>query len=139
MTYGAFDLIDLRTGKGNLKRSGAILLDMAIKKRTTDPQYKKHLSKLRTKLEKALGIEGNPFATTQDPNRHRPIFALIDGRNKADQRARERAERSLQSFNENSPRHNLSGRLTDDLSNREEEYPFDGDEDAAAEWLRENE
>jgi hypothetical protein len=90
-------------------------------------------------LEKALGIEGNPFATTQDPNRHRPIFTLIDGRNKADQRARERAERSPQSFNEDSPRHNLSGSLTDDLSNREEEYPYDGDEDAATEWLRKNE
>jgi hypothetical protein len=93
VTYGAFDLIDLRTGKGNLNRSAAILLDMATKTKTSNQSYKKNLSNLRIKLEQALGVQGNPFATTQDPNRHRPIFALIDGRNKADQRARERAER----------------------------------------------
>jgi len=139
VTYGAFGLIDLRTGKGNLNRSGVIFLNIATKQRATDPQYKKNLSRLRTKLEKALGIEGNPFATTQDPNRHRPIFTLIDGRNKADQRARERAERYQESFEEGSPSHELSGRLTDDLSGKEEEYPFDKDEDAATEWLRKNE
>ena len=47
-TYGAFDLVDRRTGKGGLNRSGYILLEIATKRRTIDLKYKKNLSRLRT-------------------------------------------------------------------------------------------
>ena len=143
LTYGELGLIDRRTGKGNTNTSRKILLDMAAKQRTTDLQYQKNLSRLRIKLQKALGIEGNPFSTTQDSKRHRPIFTLIDARNKAEQRAKERVERSQESYDDRSLSHQRGGTLSDDSSGRVGEYPYDeGNDDVAdagTEWLRENE
>ena len=139
VSYAHMRLVDKRIDKGNLNRQGATLLGIAFKERSKDSQYKKHLSRLRGQLKVLFGIEKNPFHPSSFPNLHFPVFELNDYRDKADQRAKERASRRTESYDDANIRHQLQGSLTSDLEEREEEYPvdpdfFDGDD--ADKWLK---
>jgi hypothetical protein len=94
---------------------------------------------LRGQLKVLFGIEKNPFHPSSFPNLHFPVFELNDYRDKADQRAKERASRRTESYDDANIRHQLQGSLTSDLEEREEEYPVDPDfydGDDADKWLK---
>jgi hypothetical protein len=139
VSYAHMGLVDKRIDKGILNRQGATLLGIAFKEKSKDSQYKKHLSRLRGQLKVLFGIEKNPFHPSSFPNLHFPIFELNDYRDKADQRAKERASRRTESYDDANIQHQLQGRLTSDLKEHEEEYPVDPDSydgDDADKWLK---
>ena len=135
VSYFDLGLVDKRIGKGVLTLQGIILLNMATLTRSSDKGYKKNLSRLRKTLQTRFGIDQNPFYPGNYPDRHFPVFELNDSRDKADERARDRAMRRSGTYDDNRLEHQPMGNLGSDLSERTEEYPvdegFDGDDDAA--------
>jgi len=125
LSYAELGLLDRRTGKGGLNKQGQTLLDMVLQKPSKDPQYSKHLSRLRALLREKFGIQANPFVPSSKSNLHSPVFTLNDFRHKADQRAKERAQPHHVAYEAESLSHQIPSALSDSLGTREEEYPYD--------------
>jgi hypothetical protein len=139
VSYAHMGLVDKRIDKGILNRQGTTLLAIAFQERSKDSQYKKHVSRLRGQLKSLFGINKNPFHPSNFPNLHFPIFELNDYRDKADQRAKERASRRTESYDDSLAKHQIGESLSSDLEERTEEYPFQddlGESDEANEWLK---
>ena len=137
VTYGEFGLIDKRIGKGVLSEPGKRLLDIATNKLAKHPQHKKHFSRLRVILKAALGIKGNPIPaiSISGPTKYSPQFNLVDARKRADKRARKRATHT--EFKDDID-YSAGAALSDELTEIEEERPFDEENDGTAKWIKNN-
>ena len=133
--YGAFGLIDRRIGQGQLNRAGHIFLAMATRSTSIREGDKKNLSRLRKALKESLGIGENPFYMQTHVQPHTPIFTLVDARDKADQRAKERTGHHPY---DDSVNYDVGSNLSEDLADRTEEYPIEnvGKDDPAAPYLK---
>ena len=137
VTYGEFGLIDKRIAKGTLSEPGKRLLDIATNRFAKHPQHTKHFSRLRVILKAALGIEGNPIhaISISGSTKYSPNFNLVDARKRSDKRDKERATHI--EFQDDID-YSASDALSDELTEIDEERPFDEEIDDAAEWLKNN-
>ena len=110
-------LINNHTGQLNMQ--GLLLLDMAAGKRIPKSK-KKIISNVRKIFKDVLGIERNPFQMDW-----KPYFTLIDGRSKADDRARDKAIHVEY-------KEDIHGKIIDDT------YTYDNEGDETAKWLEEH-
>jgi len=139
IAYAELGLVDKRIGNGRLNRRGQVFIDIATQTRSKDQQYTKNLSRLRKDLQERFGIKANPFNPGNHPGQHFPKFDLSDDRDKADQRAKERASRRTESYDDSLAKHQIGESLSSDLEEHTEEYPFQddlGESDEAKEWLK---
>ena len=137
VTYGEFGLIDKRIAKGTLSEPGKRLLDIATNRLAKHPQHTKHFSRLRVILKVALGIEGNPIhaISISGSTKYSPKFNLVDARKRSDKRAKERATHT--EFQDGID-YSGSVALSDELTEIDEEHPFEEESDDAAKWLKNN-
>lgn len=124
------DLVDRR--RGRLNNQCAILLGMAQKiypKQSTSNSRK--MTRLRGVFRKHLGIGDDPFERYHKNTGWMPRFKIDDKRGKADERAQREAERRTDSYE------GLTESGTQ-FSDNDQVDQFDTTEDAADEWLKNN-
>ena len=94
--FSMFDLglVDKRTNKPNVSGRALVRLSERRKyplERTATGAEKNVMKKLRESLKSAANMNKNPFTTPNASDGWKPRFTLIDSRNAADVRARQRA------------------------------------------------
>jgi len=100
VALAALDLVDKR--RGTLNSQGVILLGLARKKRVTHSKnmVSKHMERLRKVFYTHLGVTGDPFEPHHKSTGWVPLFKISDQRGKADERARQDAERRTDSLDQ---------------------------------------
>jgi len=122
-------LVDRR--KGCLNRQGAILLGMTKKSKLTSLNItNKQMARLRGALKSYLGISSDLFLPYNKSDGWSPRFKLQDKIGAADNRAKIEAERTNVSWDQRTE-------LGEKVSTEYEFGDLD-DNDAAADWLKEN-
>lgn len=131
VALAALDLVDRR--RGTLDSQGVILLGMAQRQKLprTDKNAKK-MTRLREVLRRHFGVVGDPFEQFRKNAGWVPHFKISDNRGLADDRAKQDAERLTVSYDQLTE----SGAQFAD-ADRGNSFS-DGDDDAAAEWLKDN-
>lgn len=125
------DLVNRRLG--TLNSQGVILLGLALKnKLKRNEKNAKTMTRLREVLYLHLGVTGDPFEPHHKSVGWVPHFKISDNRGKADERARQDAERRTVSYDQLTE---FGERFTE--ADRTHST-FDEENDPADEWLKEN-
>lgn len=125
------DLVDRR--RGTLNSQGVILLGLAHKnKLTRDDKSATKMKLLRKVFYQHLGVTGNPFEPHHQSFGWVPLFKISDNRGKADERARQDADRRTFSYDQLTE---FGERFTLDNPTHS---TFEEENDEAGEWLKEN-
>lgn|GEM_PF-4382995 len=132
VALATLDLVDRR--RGALNSQGAILLGMAQKKklRRTGPSHSAKISRLRKVFSKCIGIKDDPFERHRPDVGWAPRFKIADKRGAADERAKREAERRTDSYEQ------MNERGDQFPSNNQTDQSVDAKNDAADEWLKNN-
>lgn len=95
-----FGLVDRRTGA--LNQHAAVLVGFAHGERIsrTKEAHAATMKRLRAEFRNRLGLESDPFTQHSHENGWRPLFSIVDLRGRADDRAKEKAERRTVSLDQ---------------------------------------
>lgn len=127
----ALDLVDRRGGV--LNQPGAVLVGLAEGKTfcRSHEKFSATAKRLRAILRDRLGIAVDPFSRHTRDSGWKPLFAIKDARGRADERAKQTAERSMASFD-----HLLE--KGHQFADKAETNRYGAEEDAAERWLDEH-
>lgn len=131
MSLAEFGLVDRRGGA--LSRPAAVLVGFAHGEKFSRSKEKHSaiMKRLRAVFRDRLGINTDPFTSHNRETGWQPLFSISDLRGRSDKRARHEAERKTVSL----------GQLQDQgrqFAADESRHTVEEDEDAAANWLKEN-
>lgn len=95
-----FGLVDRRTGA--LNQHAAVLVGFAhgAKISRTKESHAATMKRLRAEFRNRLGLEADPFTQHSQENGWQPLFSIVDLRGRADDRAKEKAERRTVSLDQ---------------------------------------
>jgi hypothetical protein len=96
-----FGLVDRRTGA--LNQHAAVLVGFAHGAKITRTKEGPHaatMKRLRAEFRNRLGLDADPFTQHSQENGWQPLFSIVDLRGRADDRAKEKAERRTVSFDQ---------------------------------------
>lgn len=113
--YESLSLKNMTTGK--LNKSGEMLLNLAQNKNVKASANTQHKRSLKKAINLALNVDGEPFPTKADsPEYYGTQLNIEDKRDRADERAKIKSEKSL--FGKNEQHQDSKSRELDKLANK---------------------
>ena len=125
-----FGLVDRRTG--SLNQQAAVLVGFAHGAKVTRTNNEAHaatMKRLRAEFRNRIGINADPFTQHSKENGWRPLFSIVDLRGRADERAKEKAERRTVSLDQMQEQGRQFAASDDGVT---------GEDEAADRWMKEN-
>lgn len=129
ISLGEFGLLDRRTGALNQQAAVLVGLARGARMSRTKESIAATMKRLRAQFRARLGLKGDPFATHRPDVGWQPLFSIVDLRGRAEERAKEQAERRTLSFDQMQEQgHQFSANDTDSAD----------EENAADKWMTEH-
>ena len=93
LALAEFGLVDRRSGALNKQAAVLVGLAQGAKILRSEEKHAATMARLRTEFRNRMGVKADPFSQHSHQTGRQPLFTIVDLRGRADERAREAAER----------------------------------------------
>jgi hypothetical protein len=93
LALAEFGLVDRRSGALNKQAAVLVGLAQGVKMLRSEEKHAATMTRLRAEFRDRMGVKADPFSQHSPQTGWQPLFTIVDLRGRADERAREAAER----------------------------------------------